>query len=282
MKISFKLQFFFAVCTMLLATAICPQQGVAQRFNHGGGGGGNARAPMPVYHPAPSPAPMRRQETPVVQPNRATINGGGRNIGNHDFNRNANVNVHENVTVRENVPTHENAPLRQIGRENEHIYHTGAYRGLHPYTYHPYHPFYWGPRWHPNGFFLSSLAANALRFSIANQWYYYADGCYYIPYNGGYSVVPPPIGAVVSYLPDGYETVLVGNDYFYYYGGAFYIAIPQGYQVVQAPPGAVVSQLPVGAVEQDINGETLLVYNNTYYQPISQDGQDAYEVVPVN
>ncbi|HXB44631.1 MAG TPA: hypothetical protein VNV85_11260, partial [Puia sp.] len=98
MKISFKLQFFFAVCTMLLATAICPQQGVAQRFNHGGGGGGNARAPMPVYHPAPSPAPMRRQETPVVQPNRATINGGGRNIGNHDFNRNANVNVHENVT----------------------------------------------------------------------------------------------------------------------------------------------------------------------------------------
>jgi hypothetical protein len=48
---------------------------------------------------------------------------------------------------------------------------------------------------------------------------------------------------------------------------------------VAAPPGAVITQLPVGAVEQGINGEILLVYNNTYYLPISQDGEDAYEVV---
>ena len=254
-----------------------PQESIAQRFNHSGGGA--ARSPMPAFHPsAPAPAPIRRQEASPPQPNRATINGGGRNIGNHDFNRNTNVNVHENAPA---VRQDENRRRNSV-QVDEHVYHTGSYHGIHPYVYHPYHPFYWGPRWHPVGFFLSSLAANAFRFSIANQWYYYEDGCYYIPYQGGYSVVPPPIGAVVSYLPDGYETVLVGNDYFYYYGGAFYIAIPQGYQVVQAPPGAVVSQLPEGAIEQNVNGQTLLFYNNTYYQPISQDGQDAYEVVTVN
>lgn len=276
MKKTFNIQCACTFCLMLLIISIMPEVSIAQRFNHNSGGGA-ARSPMPAFHPS-APAPVRRQEALPPQPNRATINGGGRNIGNHDFNRNANVNVRENAPVIHQ----EDNRRRNIGREDAHVYHTGNYPGIHPYAYHPYHPFYWGPRWHPFGFFLSSLAANAIRFSIANQWYYYADGCYYIPYRGGYSVVPPPINAVVSYLPDGYETVLVGNDYFYYYGGAFYISIPQGYQVVQAPPGAVVSQLPDGATEQDMNGQTLLFYNNTYYQPISQDGQDAYEVVTVN
>jgi hypothetical protein len=87
---------------------------------------------------------------------------------------------------------------------------------------------------------------------------------------------------VVSYLPDGYETTMVGNDTFYYYAGAFYVAIDQGYQVVPAPVGAVVTQIPVGAVDQQINGEDILVYNNVYYAPISQDGEDAYEVVQGN
>jgi hypothetical protein len=87
---------------------------------------------------------------------------------------------------------------------------------------------------------------------------------------------------VVNYLPEGYETTMVGDDTFYYYGGTFYVSTGQGYQVVAAPPGAVITQLPDGAVQQDVNGESLLVYNNVYYAPISQDGQDSYEVVQVN
>ena len=83
-------------------------------------------------------------------------------------------------------------------------------------------------------------------------------------------------------LPEGYETTMVGNDEYYYYGGVFYVLTDQGYQVVAAPIGAIVTELPVGAVDQQINGEDLFVYNNVYYQPISQDGQDAYEVVQVN
>jgi hypothetical protein len=290
---------------LVLAGALLSPAAMAQRFNHAGGGNRGGGAPS---RPAPSPAPRqaaparqvappRQQETrstPVQRPAErtepATINGGSRNIGNHDFNHTANMNERENVTVHQNADIHGNVAGRPGAdvhqhvnvRDHENVYHTGAYRGVHPYYYHPFRPSYWGPHWHPLGFFLSSLAADAVFFSIANQRYYYDQGVYYEPSNGGYSVVPPPIGAVVGYLPQGYETTMVGNDTYYYYGGAFYISNGQGYQVVPAPPGAVIIQLPVGAVEQPINGETYLVYNNTYFQPISQDGQDAYEVVTPN
>lgn len=193
---------------------------------------------------APVPRPALQQQAPP------TINGGVRNFGNHDFNRPAPV-IYNNVNVRNTVNIHD----------------------------HPYHPHYWGPRWHPVGFFQPALTAGASWFDLNNQRYYYDDGCYYLPGNGGYSVVPPPTGAVVGSLPDGYETPMVGNDTYYYFGGAFYVAIDQGYQVVDAPPGAVVTQLPAGAVDQLINGQDLLMYNNVYYLPVSQDGQDAYEVI---
>ncbi len=258
--------YFFFIAGLSL-----PQQTNAQRFNHPSFSGSSFHASAPMRTAPVRPAPAVRN-TPVTRPaplqENRTINGGARNIGNHNFHPTTTVNVTPHVDVN--------------NRDRVNVYHTGTYRGLRPYSYHPYHPYYWGPRWHPVGFFLASLAADAFRFAIGNQWYYYDDGCYYIPSSGGYSVVPPPIGAVVSYLPDGYETCMVGNDTFYYYGGAFYITVAGGYQVVQAPPGAVVSQLPVGAVDQQINGEDILVYNNVYYQPISQDGQDAYEVVPSN
>jgi hypothetical protein len=210
-----------------------------------------------------------RPEVARPEPEHATINGGARNFGNHDFNRPAPQVVHENVNVHTTVNV----------REHENVYHTGGYRGVHPYYYHPYRPYYWGPHWHPVGFFLSALAADAIWFNFSGQRYGYDDGVYYLPANGGYDVVPAPIGAVVGSLPDGYETTMVGNDTFYYFGGAFYVATDQGYQVVAAPPGAVITQLPTGAVDQQINGQDLLVYNNVYYSPISENGQDAYEVV---
>ncbi len=255
-----------------------PHQGMAQRFNHGGSGGGRPAAP--VYHPAPvsrptptiRPAPSRPVETRPAEPRpveqRPTINGGSQNTGNHDFSRP--VDVHNTVNVRNNVTV----------RDHVNVYHTGSDRGIHPYYYHPYHPYYWGPHWHPLGFFLSALAADAIWLNFNNQRYWYDDGCFYLPQNGGYDVVPAPIGALVASLPPGYESPVVDGVTYYYFGGVFYTYTGQGYQVVVAPPGAVIYQLPEGATDQQIDGQDFLVYNNTFYEPISQDGQDAYEVVP--
>lgn len=243
----------------------------AQRFGHSNFGGGHP-APAPAFHPAPA-APRPEPPRPAPQ----TINGGARNVGNHDIRANVNVNVNVRPGPRVVVP-----PTPVAGREHVNVYHTGGYRGIHPYSYHPYRPYYWGPRWHPVGFFLSALAADAFYFSLANQAYYYDDGVYYEPTNGGYTAVAPPIGAVVNALPEGYETTQVGDDTYYYYGGTFYVYTQQGYQVVAPPAGAVITEIPQGAVQQDIDGQTYLVFNNTYYAPISQDGQDAYEVVQMN
>ncbi|HTR29050.1 MAG TPA: DUF6515 family protein [Puia sp.] len=258
-----------------------PQPGMAQRFNHGGGGGGRPVAP-PVMHPVQvarptptmRPAPASRpvetrpaEPRPVVE--RPTINGGSRNIGNHDLARPVEV-VHDAVNARSNVTV----------RDHVNVYHTGRYRGIHPYYYHPYRPYYWGPHWHPLGFFLSSLATDAIWFSFNNQRYWYDDGCFYLPQNGGYAVVPAPVGAIVATIPPGYETPVVDGTTYYYFGGVFYVYTGQGYQVVTAPPGAVIYQLPDGATDQQIDGQDFLVYNNTWYEPVSQDGQDAYEVVP--
>jgi Family of unknown function (DUF6515) len=272
MKISINKISSISVFVLVLAALTAPQQIMAQHFNHGGGGGGG-------FHSAPAPRP--------------TINGGAQNMGNHNFrpapaparvntppvnNRPpANSNRPPNNNVRVNAP-------RGNFHENVNVYHGTRGGGGRAFAYHahPYHPYSWGPRWHPLGFFLSSLAADAFYFSLANQGYYYDDGVYYEPYNGGYTAVAAPIGAVVSSLPDGYETVQVGDANYYYYGGTFYIDNGNGYQVVVAPIGAVVSQIPDGAVDQQINGQDYLVYNNTYFQPVSADGQDAYQVVQVN
>lgn len=292
---------FIGLGAALIFVIGAPQGAMAQRFNHGGFGGGRPVAPpvqrpTPVTRPAPSfrPAPAqarpsearpaqqrppearlpqgRPAETRPAEPRpveeRPTINGGARNFGSHDYNRAAEprqeVRARDNITVRDHV----------------NVYHTGGYRGIHPYYYHPYRPYYWGPHWHPLGFFLTSLAADAIWFDFNNQRYFYDDGCYYLPENGGYQVVAPPIGALVATLPPGYETPVVDGVNYFYFGGVFYIYTGQGYQVVAAPPGAVIYQLPTGAVDEEIEGQEMLVYNNTYYQPIEQDGQDAYEVVP--
>ena len=75
---------------------------------------------------------------------------------------------------------------------------------------------------------------------------------------------------------------MVGDAVYYYYGGAFYINQGSSFRVVSAPEGAIIYQLPEGAVEQIINGQSYLLFNNTYYLPISQAGQDAWEVVILN
>ena len=271
-----------AAGALWLVLAGIPQYTQAQRFGHSNFG--SHPAPAPAYHPAPAPPP-RQAPAPAPRPApeyrpAPSINGGARNIGNHDMGRpqpQVNVNVNVRPGPRVVVP-----PSRTVTRDHVNVYHTGGYRGIHPYSYHPYRPYYWGPRWHPVGYFLSALAADAFYFSLANQAYYYDDGVYYEPGNGGYTAVPPPIGAVVNALPEGYETTMVGNDTFYYYGGAFYAYTDQGYQVIAAPAGAVITELPQGAVQQDIDGQTYMVYNNVYYAPISQDGQDAYEVVQMD
>jgi hypothetical protein len=67
--------------------------------------------------------------------------------------------------------------------------------------------------------------------------YYYADGRWYQPYGPRFMVVAPPIGLVVSFLPDVYTTLYFGGVPYYRAHDAYYVWQPRarGYVVTNGP-----------------------------------------------
>jgi hypothetical protein len=136
--------------------------------------------------------------------------------------------------------------------------------------------------WHPWGFFVATIAATAIIVSVNNQKYYYDQGVYYVQSNGGYTVIEAPVGATVTVLPEGSQTVIVNettNNY--YYGGTYYEKTNEGYTVVPPTAGTVVESLPEGGEEIKIGDITYVKVGEVYYQPIEKDGKNLYEVVEV-
>jgi len=124
------------------------------------------------------------------------------------------------------------------------------------------------------------MAVTAIIVSHNNQPYYYDTGVYYVQSSGGYTVVPAPVNIVVVEIPEGYELVPIDTDVtVYYFGGTFYTKTDEGYQVIVAPDGAIIKNIPEGAEEEEIGEQTYVVYNGVYFQPITQNGEDVYQVV---
>jgi len=69
--------------------------------------------------------------------------------------------------------------------------------------------------------------------------YYYHGGAWYRPYGYGYSVVPPPVGLVATFLPAYYTTVWFGGMPYYYANDVYYTyrQAAGGYVVVDPPAG---------------------------------------------
>lgn len=67
--------------------------------------------------------------------------------------------------------------------------------------------------------------------------YYYADGLWYQPYGPRFMIVAPPIGLVVSFLPDVYTTLYFGGVPYYRAHDAYYVWQPRarGYVVTNGP-----------------------------------------------
>jgi multidrug efflux pump subunit AcrA (membrane-fusion protein) len=136
--------------------------------------------------------------------------------------------------------------------------------------------------WHPWGFFVATVAVTATIIAIENQQYYYDQGVYYIESDGGYTVVQAPVGATVTVLPEGSQTVQVSETVNnYYYGGTYYEKSGEGYTVVPPTAGTVVENLPEGGEEVKVGDVTYVKFGETYYQPIQQNGKNMYEVVEV-
>ena len=151
--------------------------------------------------------------------------------------------------------------------------------GVLPYGY---YPFYWG-----------------------GSQYYLSGGYYYQYNNNQYTVVEPPLGAAVSSLPDGAESVVINGEQYYELNGVYYLPTTRDdgsmvYEVVgkdgqldtgsmadvaaptiaDAHVGEIVNELPPDTRRVTLNGDTFLVSpDQYYYQPIP--GTNTYKVVAV-
>jgi hypothetical protein len=224
-----------------------------------------------------------RQQTNHQAPNRPSV-------VNRPDNRMPGVGISRTATSRPGVGVHQIAnrtgyrprgwaPTRRAYSRPPVVFGGRRYYSYHRYYPHPYTPFYYGPRWHPYGFFLPSLIGAAIAIDFENRHYYYDEGVFYEPFNNGYQVIPAPPGAYVPSLPAGFQQLMVGGETYFYFGGAFFVSNGGNYEVVQAPAGAVVYNLPEGATTEQVDNYSYLQFNGTYYQPIQVNGQDAYEVV---
>lgn len=166
----------------------------------------------------------------------------------------------------------------RVNNYHHNTYYNG-YRGYRPYHPCPYRPYYYGPVWHPFGFFVATMAVTATIVAIENQRYYYDRGVYYIEVENGYEVVSAPPNVVVVEVPDDKEIVDLNEKTYYYYAGTFYEKVSDGFKVITAPDGAIVANIPEGGEELEINNVKYVFYNNTYFQPVLVNGENKYQVV---
>jgi hypothetical protein len=111
--------------------------------------------------------------------------------------------------------------------------------------------------------------------------YYYANGAYLTQTQGttGYTLVPPPPGAVVTSLPSNCSPVYLGPQTFNDCGGAFYQNVDGGYKVVRPPSGIQINSIPSGAVAKQVNNTPYFEYGGVWYQPFYGGSDVIYRVV---
>jgi hypothetical protein len=283
----------------MLAFTMISVNAVAQRRPAGGGGGrpsGGSRPAAGAGQANRGGATGQRGQQHSKPDNRGTgarKEGGGKN-GNLSNNKvnidksrgDVNINVDNSKDIR--INNNRNTSIRRNTyrpyTRPPVVYGGFHYRCFYPYYYHPYRPFYWGPIWHPWGFFIATLATTAIIVSFAD-----ADlppGI--IPQN--YFVMKGAFASTDSYSRGGpspyssptmneWEEYDAAEGEYYYDQGVFYLKGNGGYTSVAAPLGAIVKKLPDGfeTVELDEAGSVKNYYwGGTFYEKISS----GYKVVP--
>jgi len=249
---------------------------------------------MPQSRPSTSGSRDRSQAKSKAQNvDRSKVQEKAKNVDRDQartkVDKNVNINVDNskdiNINRRTNINRSTNVVRRSPYRYSRPPY---SYGGFHfychfGYSYHPYRPYYYGPTWHPWGFFIGALTATAIVVSVNNAKYHYDQGVFYEESQGGYTAVQAPNGAVVPDIPDNAQQVVIEQNVTnnYYYGGTYYEKGSDGYTVVPPQAGSLVEGLPEGAEEVKIGDVTYVQYGDTFYQPVKVDGKDMYEVVQI-
>jgi hypothetical protein len=260
---------------------------------------GGAQAKKPAGQSAQTGRTSTKQSAstqPAKDRSSSTNRTTNTNNGNNTINNN-NVNVDRsrgdvNINVDNSKDVHVNNVRNTTVRPNNYrpytrppyVYGGYHYRCYNPYYYHPYKPFYWGPVWHPWGFFVATLTATAIIVSFADadlppaHW----NGEYYVMIPAAPSYMNAYVSAGPAWFDEGMPTtddskVLAAEEY-YYDEGVFYLKGSGGYTVVAAPVGGIVKTIPSGyetIVLDDAGGAKNYYWGGTFYEKVSK----GYKVV---
>ena len=117
------------------------------------------------------------------------------------------------------------APLAQAQRGGGRDGHHGGPPMRFPYSSH----------YMPHGHIEHALPLAAACLFLGGLEYAYWEGMYYRRAPQGYVVVPAPVGAVVTAVPEGCQQVVVDGTLYYLINGVTYMRTGYGYQVVPLP-----------------------------------------------
>jgi hypothetical protein len=127
---------------------------------------------------------------------------------------------------------------------------------------------------------ITVLAPDHTRIVYRGRPYYYQGGRYYHYINNGYTIIAPPRGIRIGFLPIGYRPIFVGNVQNYYYMGAYYRPIGNEFEAFEPNVGTIVPDLPQDNVEEVIiDGQVYYECNDILYKAISTSNGTEYEVV---
>ena len=187
----------------------------------------------------------------------------------HGSIRHADTHVVERPVEVRREPEHTAEVRHEVMPRREVVVHRDREVDIH--RPHFWHDFVFGRR-------LAALPFGFLTLQIGGAPYYYYDGVYYQPADGGYQEVYPPVGATVPEPPGGAIAIDAGGQTYYYAGGAFYLQQPDGtFAIAPTPIGVVVPELPPGAIQVAVKGTVAYQFNGIYYEPVFLNGITQYE-----
>lgn len=154
------------------------------------------------------------------------------------------------------------------------------------------------------GLYYNTLPFGYYPFYMGASMFYYADGTFYQPYDNGYVVTAPPVGAAVPGLPRGAKRIMIDGKEFYEFRGIYYKAIVNdkgdtvyvvagkdgelntqdgggetGFAMPQV--GDIVTDLPANPRSVTLNRKKYYVVDDVYYEAITVNGKTAYRIASV-
>lgn len=173
------------------------------------------------------------------------------------------------------------------GRHGGYFYNGGFYGSL-------YYPWL--------GFSCGFLPYGYYSFYWGDDPYFFSDGYYYQYNNDQYTVVEPPVGALIKTLPANAKSIIINGQQYYELNGVYYLPVKMDNGVVQyeiagkdgelntdvngatsvVPRiGDIVTKLPPDCRKVRLNGETVFVSEDGIYYQETRDSNNnkVYKIV---